>query len=230
MTPDQVVIAARFNGPPGTANGGYACGVVAGAIGPDATVRLMHPPPLGVPLTRRRDEDGVVRLLAGQTTIAEGRVGRPAVETPPSPSPAEAARAAGRAPEHHPFPTCFVCGPLRRDDGLGILPGPVGVNGLLACPWRPGADLASDGVVDPRFVWAALDCPSGFACMPPGTRAVLASMTATIDGTLEPGSEYVVSAWPTGGEGRKHRAGSAIHDAQGRRVALAETLWITPRA
>ena len=126
MKLDHVVIAARFNGPPGTANGGYACGVVAAAIGPSATVRLIHPPPLEVALTRRRDEDGVVRLCAGETTIAEGRIGCPAVDPPVPPNPAAAARAADRGPEHHPFPTCFVCGPLRPDDGLGILPGPVG--------------------------------------------------------------------------------------------------------
>ena len=39
MTPDQVTIPARFNGPPGTANGGYACGLVAAAIGASAGVR-----------------------------------------------------------------------------------------------------------------------------------------------------------------------------------------------
>jgi hypothetical protein len=225
----DVTIAGRFNGPPGTANGGYACGVVAEAIGASASVRLLQPPPLGLPLTRGCDEDGVVRLRAGQTTIAEGRAGRPTVEAPAPPSLAAAARAAARTPAHHPFPTCFVCGPLRPDDGLGILPGPVGDDGLLACPWHPGADLAPDGTVDARFVWAALDCPSGFACIPPNTRTVLASMTATLEAAVEPGRAYIVTAWPIDGAGRKHRAGSAIHDADGRRVALAEALWITLR-
>ena len=101
---------------------------------------------------------------------------------------------------------------------------------MLACPWRPGADLAANGVVDTRFVWAALDCPSGFACIPPGTTTVLASMTATLERAVQPGREYVVTAWPMASEGRKHRAGSAIHDAHGCRVALAEALWITVRA
>src|SRR4051812_28152670 len=132
----QVTIPARFNGPPGTANGGYTCGLVAAAIGPSACVRLLHPPPLDTTLERHCDADGVLRLRAGETTIAEGRAARPAVESPVAPGPAAAARAArgyaGRAPERHPFPTCFVCGPLRAD-GLRVFPGPAGADGLLAC-------------------------------------------------------------------------------------------------
>jgi hypothetical protein len=46
---------------------------------------------------------------------------------------------------------------------------------------------------------------------------------------VHPGEAYVVTAWPIGSEGRKHRAGSAIHDAGGRRIAVAEALWITLR-
>ena len=185
------------------------------------------------PLERRRGDDGVLRLHAGETTIAEGRAARPSVHLPTPPSPAAAARAAegyaGRDPERHPFPTCFVCGPLRPDDGMRVFPGPAGHDGMLACPWRPTADLAANGVVDPRFVWAALDCPSGFACIPPGTRTVLASMTTSLEAPVEPEREYVITAWPIASQGRKHRAGSAIHDAHGRRVAVAEALWISLR-
>jgi hypothetical protein len=126
------------------------------------------------------------------------------------------------------YPTCFVCGPL-RDDGLFIFPGPTGDDGLLASPWLPTEHLASDGVVDPLFVWCALDCPSGFACIPLGARTLLATMTATIHASVRPGNAYIVTGWPIASEGRKHRAGSAIHDSGGRRVAVAESLWITLR-
>ena len=233
MILDQVTIPARFNGPPGTANGGCVCGLVAAAVGPSACVRLLHPPPLLAPLERRRGDDGMLRLRAGETTIAEGRAARPSVNAPTAPSPAAAARAAegyaGRDAERHPFPTCFVCGPFRPDDGMRISPGPVGNDGVLACPWWPTADLAANGVIDRRFVGAALDCPSGFACMPPGTRTVLGSMTASLEAPVEPEREYVVTAWPIASQGRKHRAGSTIHDAHGRRVAVAEALWISLR-
>jgi hypothetical protein len=232
-----VTIAPRFNGPPDSANGGYACGVVAAAIGDAAQVDLRLPPPLAVPLERRRADDGTVQLLHGEALVAEGRPAAPAGDVPPPPSVADAAgaeeRYVARRPEDHPFPTCFVCGSARGPDGLRLFAGPVRDERLLACTWRPGQDLAgadaTDGTVDPVFVWSALDCPSAFACIPQRGRSVLASMTAAVQAPVHPGRTYVVSAWPLGSEGRKHRAGSAIHDSEGRRVAHAEALWITLR-
>jgi hypothetical protein len=225
-----VTIAERFNGPPGTAHGGYACGVVADAIGLGATVRLRLPPPLGVPLARRRDSDGVVRLTHGDAVVAEGRAARPAVEPPPPPSWTGAALAAREfSVEEHPFPTCFACGPARLDDGLRLAPGPTGFGGLLACTWRPAAELANGGHVDPRFVWAALDCPGGIACIRPGSVALLGTMTALLEAPVAPERDYIVTSWPLGSAGRMHRAGAAIYERGGHRVALAETLWITPR-
>ena len=229
--PDPVVIGRRFNGPPTSANGGYACGVVAEAIGPAARVSLRAPPPLDVPLTWEREGDAT-KLLDGDALIAEGVADAPTVEPAGAPTLAEAQAAAerypGRDPEVHLFPTCFVCGPLRREDGLRIFPGPVAGSDLLACPWTPGPDLASaDGNVAPVFVWAALDCPSGFACMPPDKTSVLASMTGELRGPVEPGREYVMVAYKLGSEGRKHRAVSAVHDENGSCLAIAEALWIT---
>ena len=66
--------------------------------------------------------------------------------------------------------------------------------------------------------------------MPPGSLSVLASMTARIHAPARVGEEHVISAWKISSEGRKHRGGSAIHDAGGRLVAVAEALWITPRS
>ena len=233
MTVESVSIPARFNGPPNSANGGYTCGLVAAAIGPSASVRLMRPPPLEVPMTRRREEDGSVRLVHGRATIAEGRAARPEVRVPEPPTLTAAWRAAesyaGRRPECHAFPTCFVCGPRRGADGMRISPGRTGSDGLLACPWIPMAALATGAFVDPLFVWAALDCPSGFACMPPASTTVLATMTARLEAPVHPLRAYVVTAWPLGSVGRKHWAGSAIHQADGRLIAVAETMWITLR-
>lgn len=231
MKPGKVVIGRRFNGPPASANGGYACGVVADAIGAAARVSLRAPPPLDIPLTFAEDE-GLTKLLDGETLIAEGVAAAPTAAAPAAPSVEEARAAAerypGRDPEAHLFPTCFVCGPLRTDDGLRIFPGPVAGSDLMACPWTPGADLAGDdGSVAPVFVWAALDCPSGFACMPPDQTSVLAQMTAELHGPVVPGREYVMVAYKLGSEGRRHRAVSAVHDEDGACLAIAEALWIT---
>jgi hypothetical protein len=242
----EVTIAARFNGPVGIANGGIACGVVAQAVGRSASVNLFLPPPLDTPLTVQTLDDDGVRLLDGEAIVAQGRPAppfppqpgppapgvlsfAPAVHTPPPPSVVEARRAGQRfAFDPHPVPSCFVCG--LREDGMQIQPGPVAGGEALACLWRPGEDLAHDGLVDELFVWAVLDCPSGFACMPPGEPSLLAAMTATLEGPVRPGRDYVVSAWPISHDGRKHRGGSAIYDAAGARVAIAEALWIQPRA
>jgi hypothetical protein len=217
----SVTIAERFNGPPGTGNGGYVCGLVAAEIGTSAQVSLFRPPPLGVPLILQRTVPGVVRLLDGDAVVAEGRHGTPTISLPSPPSLQDAREAAlhFQGFEEHAFPRCYVCGP-ERDDGLRVFPGPY--DGALACTWTPTSP-------DPAFVWAALDCPSGFACIPPGSASVLASMTALVPAPVEVGREYVISAWKISTEGHKHRGASALFDDAGSVVAYAEALWITLR-
>jgi hypothetical protein len=220
----SVTIAERFNGPPATGNGGYVCGLVSTQVGTSAQVSLFLPPPLGVPLTLQRTVDDEVRLLDGDAVLAAGRHATPTVSLPSPPSLEEAREAAthfeGLDPAQHAFPTCFVCGPS-HPDGMRVFPGPH--EGGLACTWTPVSP-------DPIFVWAALDCPSGFACIPSGSASVLASMTALVPGPVEVGREYVISAWEISSEGRKHRGASALFDADGAVVAYAEALWITLRA
>ena len=53
---ESLTIPSRFNGPPGSANGGYTCGVVAALIGTEeASVSLRLPPPVDRPLSVVRD-------------------------------------------------------------------------------------------------------------------------------------------------------------------------------
>ena len=47
---DTLVLDPHFNGPPGTAAGGYACGAIGELVDGPAEVTLRTPPPLGVPL------------------------------------------------------------------------------------------------------------------------------------------------------------------------------------
>ena len=47
---DVVVIDRRFNGPPGWANGGYACGLLAEHLGGVTEVTLRRPVPLATSL------------------------------------------------------------------------------------------------------------------------------------------------------------------------------------
>ena len=89
-----------------------------------------------------------------------------ALPQPVSFAEAEAARANYIGFREHPYPGCFVCGPARAPDfgaGLGLFPGAVSGQQLVAAPWQPARDLCDEhGLARKEFVWAALDCPSWF--------------------------------------------------------------------
>src|ERR1051326_5711614 len=147
-----VAIEKRFCGPPKSANGGYACGLLAAYIEGNAEITLLAPPPLGEPLSIVAGEHGV-ELRQQEKTLARGRaVGIDLPEIPIA-SFCEAHAAIRRSPydeRRHPLPTCFVCGPHRTEgDGLRIIPSPLPArpddkSGTLAAPWVPTANLASE--------------------------------------------------------------------------------------
>ena len=76
-------------------------------------------------------------------------------------------------------------------------------------------------------VYAALDCPGSFTLeKDPDTWVVLGSFTVQVDALPDVGETYVVSGWPLGRDGRKHFAGTAVHDAAGRCLARAHAVWV----
>ena len=226
VSEETILIPARFNGPPTSANGGYTCGTLAELLGGVAEVTLRKPPPLDTELAVER-RDGRIVLRHGDELVAEAEPVELDIELrePVSLDDAEAARARYHGFEAHAYPTCFTCGPDRAD-GLGIFAGPVaGRDGVVAAPWLPSA-----GEVEPEIVWAALDCPSGWAVDDFGRSGVLLGRMAAR--RVEPivGDEpHVVVGWKTGEEGRKRFAGSALFDARGRVKAFARTTWLVPR-
>lgn len=232
MDIETFTIAARFNGPPGSGNGGYVCGCLARHIPGVSAVTLRAPPPLETPLRLVRAE-GRVELRNGETVVAEAQAAPLSLEAPPAPILAEAEAAAARYPGHadHRFDTCFVCGPNRKD-GLDIFTGKVEGRDLVASPWTPGADLGdARGVLHAEFIHAALDCPSYWALPIAGKPALLARMTASIDAPLpRVGAPLIVAAWALGSDGRKHRGASALYTAEGDVIARAEALWIEPKS
>ena len=222
---ENVTIPARFNGPPGSANGGYACGVFARLLGGRVEVTLRTPPPLDVPLAVRRSPDGL-RVEDGETLVAEAEPVELDLEVPVPVSVEEAADAsrgyAGFAA--HAYATCFVCGPARAD-GLGIYPGRVAGRDLVAAPWSPPDDVPDE------VVWAALDCPSGWAIDEFSREGVLLGRLAVrILAPVTGGARYVVLGWPLGADGRKRHAGSAVLTAERETCALARSTWLVPRA
>lgn len=244
MTPKSLLIRPRFNGPPGVANGGIACGSLAGAgggLGAAVEVRLHRPVPLARPLDVRREDDAFVLEDSGEV-VARGRIvpeAGPDLSVPEVVSVHDAVVAAQRSSCHtNPiFPDCFVCGASRADgDGLRIFPGTVQDRRVWAAPWTPGRSVAgADGCATPEVVWAALDCPSGFAAveyavqrgaLPRGSAAVLGQMSARIVGLPEVATRHRIVAWPISVDGRKLAAGSALLSPAGDVLAAARAIWL----
>jgi hypothetical protein len=218
-----VIIPPRFNGPPGTANGGYACGLLSEALGGGFEVMLRRPPPLGVEL----ELVGQELLYEGEVIAEARRITESVLDAPDPVSLEDATEASKRYPgfEHHAYPTCFTCGP-ERDDGLGIFPGPVeGREGVVASPWTPREALR------PEIVWAALDCPGGWAVDDFQREGVLLGRMGAAIAALPPvGEASVVIGWRIGEESRKRFAGSALFSAGGDLLAAARSTWIVTSA
>lgn len=230
--PETITIEHRFCGPPNSGHGGYVAGRLAVMIGGDAEVTLRQPVPLGRGLEVVRGAEAIA-VRDGEALIAEARPRSPRLELPRPVGFETASRAAAaEAYVNNAFSRCFACGPARPPgDGLRIVVGDVGA-GILAAPWVPEADLAgAKGRIDPVYLWAALDCPSGFAVSGKvGVPILLGRMTAHASEELEPGSRTVIMAWPLGNDGRKRFAASALFDEAGRCLGRAECVWFRPRA
>lgn len=230
---ETIVIPTRFRGPPNSANGGYACGIVAEALGGDVEVTLLAPPPLDRPLSIVARSEQQIELWNGEVLLARARRQPLALETPPRPSWEEACKASRHYVgfDHHPFPGCFVCGPRRTEgDGLRIFPGALSGR-RVAAPWIPGESLCGrDGRVRARFLWAALDCPGFFAVTGDTPQnLLLGRMTARVHRPVQAGEPCVVVGWPLASDGRKHSCGTALFSESAGLCGESLATWITVR-
>ncbi len=252
----DVLVPARFCGPPSSGNGGWSAGAIAvraaeacptdhSLPAPAVTVSLQAPPPLDVPLPVTTTDDGGVSATYDGRPVLSARCSHdvvPDVE-PVRPGEARAAMASFVGLTSHPFPTCFACGTGRAEgDGLRIVPGRVAdatdVPGeeprpRVAATWTPDPSLAGDDRSpegQPRasipVTWAALDCVGGWAGDLEERLMVLARMTARLDSLPVIGEEHVVVGMGRGRDGRKAWTSSTLYDADGRVVGSAEHLWI----
>jgi len=224
-----ITVDRRFCGPDESGNGGYVSGLVAAGLGPGpVTVTLRVPPPLEQPLTLAATDHDGVRLTAGAVVVAEAR--RHTGEMLPVVEPVPASRARTTAERygglrHHPFPHCFVCGPARPPgDGMRLQPGRL-EDGRTACVWSVSSDLAGQA----ELVWAALDCPGGWAAPIEGRPMVLGRMTADVTGTPEAGEDVVVMGQLLDQDGRKYFTATTAYAADGRELGRASATWIVLR-
>jgi hypothetical protein len=235
---ETLTIPARFNGPPGSANGGYTCGRVAEVVGAEAVeVSLRKPPPLEQPLEVVRDGERV-ELRDGDTLVAEGHPIELLLEVPDAVPHGEVAAAeeAGREiwTAEHPFPSCVVCGPTREaGDGMRIFPAALpDRDGLFGACWTPReSDGDGNGWVRPELVWAALDCPTSapVANFGEGPPCVLASLAARLGCPVRVGEPHTVLSWRIDVDGRKRRAAAALYDSDGILTSASRALWIELR-
>ncbi|MBL4639590.1 MAG: hypothetical protein JKY57_03560 [Kordiimonadaceae bacterium] len=227
----SVIIKSQFNGPPKSANGGYAAGILAAQFDGGVEISLHVPPPLDTKMMLTRVGDAA-KLVHGDTVVATATVAVCDFAVPVLPNPL----VLGSSPletggEFAPFVTCFVCGNDRsHGDGLCLYCKLVeGHPGLVAAPWSlHDAFTRGDGTIDPLYIWSALDCPGYFACAP-GEAAVLGRFTGQILAPLEALADATVLGWSLDDgapKGRKRRCGTAVYAADGTLVAKAEGIWI----
>ena len=213
-----MIIAARFNGPPGSGNGGYSAGVFAEAYDAAgiAEVTLRRPPPLDIELS----------IVDGQVTGPDGEVvaevgpGAPVDTVVPPIGYAEAVEAA-RSYEgftDHPFSTCFGCGPA-REDGLRIYPGRLG-DGTNVAPWNVPADLSEP------VVWAAMDCTGGWTVVGAGRPYVLGRIAVEVGRMPAPSDRCVVRGALADMEGRRALVHTTLYGPDGAELARSRATWI----
>lgn len=189
------------------------------------TLRL--PPPVDRPLALEVEGEGDRVLLRDGSDLVADAIPTTVDVVPIAPVALDVALAASetshfRDVESHPFPTCFVCGPLRESgDGLRLFSGRVPDRDAFATPWTPTNE-------DAVLVWAALDCPSSavISLFGDDTPCVLGRIAARVDRVPQPGAPHVIMSWLLGNEGRKVFSASAIYDGDAELCAIARATWI----
>ncbi|MGZ7057395.1 MAG: hypothetical protein ACXVK3_17875 [Candidatus Angelobacter sp.] len=225
----SLTVPARFCGPPDSGNGGYTCGLVSKELGGVVECTLRSPVPLEVPLDIERSQSGGV-LLHGKKVIVEAHPATIAV-VPPAPIDlkiaTEAMKSSSALDARHPFPTCFVCGPKRKMlDGLRIFPAAINAS-LYAATWFPAAEFGdSRQLLRPEFLWAAMDCPTGFASgFPVAGKLVTGRLAVEQLQPISVGELCLLLSWPHGIEGRKHFSAACLYQHQ-ELCAVARATWI----
>ena len=190
---DTIIIAAGFNGPRLSGNGGYVGGLMAGRFtekfGGDGAVEvtLRAPIPIDHRLQVAHDDEALM-LRDGETLLCEARAGSVAHLSPPPPptdwNDVMRRGEAGGAPDDSEFSRCIVCGRERAvGDGLRVL-GTAGPQAgySLSCYLPHPNHAGRDGRIRPEFVWGTLDCPGAFAAQDPDDfrPALTGRMTAKV--------------------------------------------------
>jgi hypothetical protein len=239
VDPDAIVVERRFEGPPGSGQGGWSSALFADRLPYRATVSLRAPIPFERPLRIEADGEGH-RLVddarraadGGPTVIMTAREWTPNVPDT-SPVTIDAARAARGAfttfVVPHPVPDCFSCG--TRHDTMGVHACPLD-DGRLATDWTV-PDWADHPTASTAALWAALDCTAAFyvGFVPEVRRVVTVQYAVEVLRPVTVGETLALVAWPgdhdPAWDGRKRGACSIAFDDAGRITARARSFWVS---
>jgi len=234
FTTHEARIPNRFNGPPGSGNGGWSAALLGKHVGPEVEVTLKRPIPLDRDIQIVADGNAAT-LLDGDVEIASARRAELDLDIPDGITFTQAAQARANFSGYkaHPFPDCFVCGTGRCcGEGMCLFTGPL-EKGIVASSWIPDAEFVTeDGTISPELVCAALDCPGAWGLIDRyglDGPFVLGRITYRLDEPIYAGDKYVVMGWAQGREGRKLACGTAVYDGEGTVCAAAAATWIQLR-
>lgn len=228
----MVTISTQFNGPDRSGNGGYVAGLIAQELDASGatTSKLRIPPPLDTPLTWETDDEETRLLTAGGAVVGEATPGTFVREPPACPTPEQAAAGLAAYPgfHHHPFDRCFTCGTQRDEgDGLRVFTGPY-ADDLVAAPWTPHVAFAGDdGAIGTPVMWAAMDCPGGWAADFTRHSMVLGLMTAEVNRRPATGEPCLAVGRMSEHSGRKFFTDTALYTVEGELLGHAEQVWVS---
>lgn len=230
---DQPIIAAQFNGPNHSGNGGYVSGLIAAQLPGAAGARtssLRKPPPLDLQLSWHRSDGTVSLLEPPDTVIGSAEPGAFADDVLPCPAPdlAQGGMDAYPGYHQHPFDHCFTCGTQREEgDGLRLFTGPIDES-TVAAPWTPHRNFGEpDGRLSVPIMWAALDCPGGWAADFNKQAIVLGRMTAEVFRLPRVGEPCLSVGGLQRVERRKFFTNTALYSVEGELLGRAEQIWIS---
>lgn len=230
-----ITIPSKIYGHPGIAFGGYVAGVLAAEAPGGVKVDFRRPVPPGVELLFRSATDRAT-LGTPDEVFASAEPFEVAIDIPSPPSWNEALEGVAAFETEADQQFCFGCGPGRAEgDGLRLFTGLSARGDLVTATWRPSKSFGDPNCVHvaTEFVWAALDCPGGWArktLLGPETgRALTAYLAAVLLRPVKVSQCHVVFGWLIERSGRKTTVGSAIATEGGEVCAVAQALWLDAR-
>jgi hypothetical protein len=226
---DTIIIPSRFEGPSGSAQGGWTARHLAAHLDGSHTYAFRSHIPLDTALTVDRERSALIGP-AGELVIEASPWTPDIVETPPVSldDATEARTRFSRFLNPNPVPDCFSCG--SRPDSMGVRASPLD-DGRFATDWTV-PDWAEDPLSASAALWAALDCTAAFyVCFSTENRPAFTVQYAVAEHRpVRAGETLAIVGWsgdhvPTW-DGRKRGAASVAFDASGTRVAAARSFWV----